>query len=223
MIQERQMSETYRIGVILAMVGGYLDAYTYLCRGRVFANAQTGNIVLLGINLAEGQWRTASYYLLPILAFVAGIFVAEGIRSRRGRGEALHWRQIVVAVQLAALLGAAFLPAGKWDPLVNIIVSFVCSMQVETFRKVNGITCATTMCTGNLRSGTELLFRFRRSGDMQARKDALQYYGIILFFIVGAAAGTLITGMAGERSALVCCAALLLVFLLMHRWKRDGV
>ena len=41
-----QMSETFRVGALLACVGGFLDAYTFLCRGGVFANAQTGNLAL---------------------------------------------------------------------------------------------------------------------------------------------------------------------------------
>ena len=45
-----QMSETILIGTLLALAGGFLDAYTYICRGGVFANAQTGNIVLFSIS-----------------------------------------------------------------------------------------------------------------------------------------------------------------------------
>ncbi|MEF9840560.1 MAG: DUF1275 family protein, partial [Lachnospiraceae bacterium] len=44
-MKSTRISETFLIGAILAMVGGFLDAYTYLCRGGVFANAQTGNLV----------------------------------------------------------------------------------------------------------------------------------------------------------------------------------
>ena len=40
------MSESLLLGAILATVGGFLDAHTYICRGKVFANAETGNIVL---------------------------------------------------------------------------------------------------------------------------------------------------------------------------------
>ena len=47
MNKKRQMSETFRLGILLAIVGGFLDAYTYISRGEVFANAQTGNICLL--------------------------------------------------------------------------------------------------------------------------------------------------------------------------------
>ena len=48
-----QMSETILIGSLLALAGGFLDAYTYICRGGVFANAQTGNIVLFSMHLCQ--------------------------------------------------------------------------------------------------------------------------------------------------------------------------
>ena len=37
MDKKKQMSDTMRLGVLLAIAGGFLDAYTYLCRGGVFA------------------------------------------------------------------------------------------------------------------------------------------------------------------------------------------
>ncbi len=43
------------LGILLAIVGGFLDAYTYISRNGVFANAQSGNIVLLGVKAAQGQ------------------------------------------------------------------------------------------------------------------------------------------------------------------------
>ena len=55
-----QMSESLVLGLLLAVSGGFFDAYTYLCRGGVFANAQTGNIVLFGARLprATGARRS---------------------------------------------------------------------------------------------------------------------------------------------------------------------
>lgn len=41
-----QMSESLLTASFIILSGGLQDAYTYLCRGKVFANAQTGNIVL---------------------------------------------------------------------------------------------------------------------------------------------------------------------------------
>ena len=65
----RQMSEAFRTTVFLTLSGGFQDAYTYMGRGKVFANAQTGNIVLMATNFCEGDFAKALRYLLPLLAF----------------------------------------------------------------------------------------------------------------------------------------------------------
>lgn len=77
----KQMSESMILGVVLTLAGGFQDAYSYNCRGQVFANAQTGNIVLLGQNIASGNFQNALHYLFPLLAFLAG-----GIPKRMGPG-----------------------------------------------------------------------------------------------------------------------------------------
>jgi uncharacterized membrane protein YoaK (UPF0700 family) len=77
-----QMSDSFFLGILLAIVGGFLDAYSYVLRGEVFANAQTGNIVLLGLSIAEGNIRKALYYLIPILAFVLGVITAEIVKKK---------------------------------------------------------------------------------------------------------------------------------------------
>lgn len=52
MRSSKQMSESIRIGAILAVSGGFMDAYSYIQRDQVFANAQTGNILLFGVKLS---------------------------------------------------------------------------------------------------------------------------------------------------------------------------
>lgn len=213
-----QMSESLVLGLLLAVSGGFFDAYTYLCRGGVFANAQTGNIVLFGARLAEGDWRKALTYLLPILAFAFGVLTAEAVKrrykSRQNRDINIHWRQIVVMVEIALVIVAAMLPQ-KLNPTVNIIISFVCAMQVETFRKVRGSAFATTMCTGNLRSGTEQFIIWQKTGDKTAKKKMRNYYSIILIFILGGAIGTLSTHALGEKALLLTLVPLLTVFFIM--------
>ena len=76
-----QMSESFYTVIFLSLSGGLQDAYTYLFRGGVFANAQTGNIVLLSVRLFEGDWAAAGHYLIPLLAFSLGILVAELVRT----------------------------------------------------------------------------------------------------------------------------------------------
>ncbi len=210
-----RMSEKYYTGCMLAVVGGFLDAHTYISRGGVFANAQTGNMVLLGLSLAEGHFLQAAYYLIPIGAFVLGVLVAEGVRARLREKAFLHWRQQVVLLEMLVLCVVAFLPAGRFDPLANCLVSFACSLQVETFRKVHGKAYASTMCTGNLRSGTEQLCLYLAGKNPRGLLDALQYYGIILIFILGAILGTVVTDLWGEQAVLCGVLLLFIVWMLL--------
>lgn len=76
---------------LLTLSGGLQDTYTYLRRGRVFANAQTGNIVLLGQSLFDGDWSRAARYLFPVLAFALGVGAAEwGIKPTRNSRRISH-------------------------------------------------------------------------------------------------------------------------------------
>ena len=221
--KQRQMSETFRLGALLTVVGGFLDTYTYLSRGGVFANAQTGNIVLLALSLAQGNYEMLLHYLIPILAFAAGVMVTDMVRAHFRPRPAIHWRQIVIALEIAILGLVALLPTGEWDTAANVLVSFVCAVQVQSFRKIRGNPCATTMCTGNLRSGTELLFHAVQDHDPTARRRGLQYYAIILLFILGAFLGVWCTEQWRSRAALVCCLLLLTAFCSMFiRVEEDA-
>lgn len=214
---KRPMSQSYIVGLLLAFAGGYLDVYTYVCRGGVFANAQTGNMVLLAISAAESDFGKVFKYLLPILAFMLGILVTELVKSRYRYNTAIHWRQIVIALEFIVLLTIAFVPSGIQDDLVNIAVAFVCSMQVESFRKFEGKSAyATTMCTGNLRSATEHLFFSGLNKNKEERNTSLKYYGIIAIFIVGAFISMKVSQRVGEKSILVACFLLAAVFGLMY-------
>lgn len=93
--------------VLLTLTGGFLDAYTYIMRGGVFANAQTGNLVLTGISIAKGE--VAVVYILPVLSFVVGILVSHFIKDRIKNKNI--WLSVVLAAEIAALAVIGFIPA----------------------------------------------------------------------------------------------------------------
>ena len=212
-----QMSESFRMGALLAVTGGFFDVYTYLCRGKVFANAQTGNMVLLGISVSQGQWLAALQYLLPITAFAIGIAMAEWLKAKP-HGRYIHWRQTVLLLEMLLVIVAAFLPQ-RANVAVNILVSFICALQVEAFRKVRGSAFATTMCTGNLRSATEQMMRWHFDKDPAALSRALRYFAVIAYFSLGAALGTAFSLWLHEKAILLSCLPLGTAFLLMFHEK----
>ena len=110
-----------------------------------------------------------------------------------------------------------FIPSGKGNTFVNVMVSFVCSLQVETFRVINGNTVATTMCTGNLRSGTELLFLGIKKKDKKITLRSLTYYGINLFFALGAIAGAIATKFLDIKSIFIASVLLVIPFIMMFK------
>ncbi len=216
-IREKQMSENFILGIMLALTGGFLDAYTYITRGGVFANAQTGNIVLMGINIAKGDFEKVIHYVVPILAFALGILISEIIKATLKKSQHLHWRQLIVLTEIIILAICGFVPSGKGNTFVNVMVSFVCSLQVESFRVINGNTVATTMCTGNLRSGTELLFLGIEKKDKKIALRSLTYYGINLFFTLGAIVGAVATKFLDIKSILIASALLVIPFIMMFK------
>ena len=214
------MSESLLTAAFIILSGGLQDAYTYLCRGEVFANAQTGNIVLFSAYFFDGEWNHCIRYLIPLLAFVTGIFVAECVHHRFKYMEKVHWRQLVILAEIVLLFLVGFLPQGA-NTLANAVVSFVCAMQVQTFRKVRGHAYASTMCIGNMRSGTEALCAYFRTHDRAVLHKALTYFGVIGLFAVGAGLGTLLTNTFAERGIWLSCGLLIVSFLIMFIHEEE--
>ena len=168
------MSESFLIAGILSISGGLQDAILYV-RGKVFANAQTGNIVLLAQNLVDRNWSVALRYFSPLLFFALGVAAAECIHMRYQKAQRIHWRQLVLAIEILLLFAVGFFP-NEMDLLANAMVSFACAMQVQAFRKVNGYAFASTMCIGNLRSGMESLCAYGKTKDKKNLTEIRQLF-----------------------------------------------
>ena len=209
-----QMSEAMITVLFLSLSGGLQDAYSYLSRGHVFANAQTGNIVLLSANIFSGSWAAAMHYLIPVLSFALGVLASELIRFRFQHRSSVHWRQLVLLGEIALLFAVGFFPAAL-DMAANALVSFACAMQVQAFRKVNGYAFASTMCIGNIRSCMESLCAYRKTRDGKTLHKSFCYLGIILMFALGAGIGGSLIALFSSRTIWFSCVLLLISFLFM--------
>ncbi len=213
---------------MLALSGGLMDAYSYLARGKVFANAQTGNMLLLGIALADGRLDQALRYLLPVLSFALGISVTQ-VLSMRLKERRLplmsHWRQIALLLEIVLLGVVAFVPEES-NALANTLTSLACGIQVQAFRKIHGRPFATTMCIGNLRSGTHALIAYLHAGRLEQLRSAGLYYATIGSFVVGAIVGGRLIEKSGLLAILGCPVLLLVALGLMgidrERRERRG-
>ena len=210
------------IAYTLSFVGGYLDAYTYVLKDGVFANAQTGNVVLFSIALLSGNFSVIDKYLFPILAFSLGILISEFFKSSGRLSENALRIKLVLGMELVCFLLIGFAGSSLSDFTVTCIVSFIAAVQVSTFNRLQGAAVATTMITGNLRSSMENLHLFLQYRDRRAGRKFLIYISVIAFFGGGASLGGIVADRMGVSSIFLCIVFLVPAYLLILREERAG-
>lgn len=213
------LHETFLVLIFITLAGGFQDAYSYLMRGKVFANAQTGNIVLLFKNVVDLNFKGAVAYLIPVISFALGVYVAvrfeDAIEKR-----ILHWRQYIVVFEIIIMIFVSFIPENL-NNLANALLSFSCAMQVYAFKKIYGLSFATTMCIGNLRSATENLSKYHITKDRTYLENSKKYYTVIFIFGMGAALGYISSDFFGLKSILLAASLLTISFIILFFEDRE--
>jgi uncharacterized membrane protein YoaK (UPF0700 family) len=217
-------SQRMRVAYLLAVVGGYLDAYTYFERGGVFANAQTGNIVKLGIAIANGASDTYLRFLLPIITFTLGLITSLTIDYVLERRGIRLIRRTVLALEALGLVIVGFIPLGDaWNTPANCIVSFLAAMQYETFTTFRGDAIVTTMSTGNLRKMVDALFKGVVMQNRGELARAARYLSIIVTFATGAILGTWFCDLLVRAAVIpVVCLLLATIGVITVLRRRQG-
>ena len=81
--------------------------------------------------------------------------------------------------------------------------------------------CASAMCIGNMRSGTDAPCVYFRTRKREVLHKALTCFGVIGLFAVGAGLGALLTARLAERGIWVSCALLAVSFLVMFIHEEE--
>jgi uncharacterized membrane protein YoaK (UPF0700 family) len=215
------VEETLRVAMLLSLGGGFLDAFTWVAHGRVFANAQTGNVVLLGVAAATGQWREALHHVPPIAAFLLGVFVAHRLRRRASVRGAQLAALFSLGVEIALLLVVAALPRAFPDLPIVLGIAFVAALQSSSFARVEGAAYSSVMTTGNLRRMAEaLLAGLGPPRDAAALRQGRVFAAICSTFCLGAALGAFAAERLANAAVLVPAAVLALALVLCLRGGR---
>jgi uncharacterized membrane protein YoaK (UPF0700 family) len=89
-----------RFAALLSAGGGFLDSYAWVAHGRVFTNAQTGNIILFVVFAAQGEWRQALRYVPPMPAFFPGVFTAQWLHKLRFADDQVRATAVSLCVEV---------------------------------------------------------------------------------------------------------------------------
>ena len=213
----------------LAATGGCLDAFTYVGHGHVFANAMTGNVVLLAANAFGRDWHQSFRHLPPILTFLLGIACVRALGLPRFVPEQYRQARIVLTVEILCLLLLSWSPASTPDFPIVTVICFAASLQTATFRQVNNAAYNSTFATGNLRTLMESffdwVFKGRKPADLQKARD---FATICSAFFFGALVGGLVTPRLHNKTLLLVVASLMAVLFQVSaseassiaRWRR---
>lgn len=198
--------ETAQIALLLAFVGGYLDAYTWIIHG-VMANAQTANLVLLWVHGSTGNWDDALHFVPPILAFAVGILFAAWLRGVAGQRASA----ISTLVEILSLVAVGVLHNRLPDLAGTLGISFVAAMQTAVFTKVEGVAYSSVMITGNMRQAIEGVY-IALSGGGPLRRSGI-FAALCVAFGVGAAVGAFATKGIPDLTLGIPVTALLIILL----------
>ena len=141
----------------LTWAAGNIDAISYFGLGHVFTAMMTGNTVLLGLALAQGEVLAALRSILALVGFSVGVFVGALIVERES--EPQDWPAVVTnaigleAVILAIFAGTSFLTGGA-GVTYFLIFLFATAMGIQSaaVRRLGVPGIATTYITGTLTS-----------------------------------------------------------------------
>ncbi|MCD2194743.1 DUF1275 domain-containing protein [Actinomycetospora endophytica] len=220
----RNRPEVVPVGFLLSAVGGYLDAYTFVGHGGVFANAQTGNVVLLAVGAVHGQFAESLRHLPPLVSFLIGLAAAESLARPWARTALRRPTRVVLGAEalVLAVCATGTLPS----EVVTVAVAFVAALQVSTFKKVGDVPYNATVTTGNLRSFVAEFAGWWSERSPGAGRRTAVLGGIVVSFASGAAVGTGLTLLWGDGAAAGAAGAVVVVLIAIaletRRRERDS-
>jgi uncharacterized membrane protein YoaK (UPF0700 family) len=215
-------STTLRFAVLLTLTNGFLDAYTYITRGGVFANVQTGNVILFAIEMRHRHWGNSLDHLWPILAFLVGVLLSAHINSGRIEKVVSHPLRWTMGLQALAFAVVGFVPTSVPNSFVTIPISFLAAMQFTLFRSIGDLIYVAVATTGNLMRFVEAGYALIVEKDTSSRQAFRVYGTLIGTFASGAVIGAFTSEGWGIRAVWVPAACLAVTLVLFIVDEREG-
>ncbi|MBP5343040.1 DUF1275 domain-containing protein [bacterium] len=191
---------------LFTISSGFVDAYSFICRGGLFVTMQTGNIIKFFIELTKGNFILI--FLLPIIFFVLGC-VLSILLSKNKYNEII----VILSLLLSTIISGLCPNTGVYNLICVSILSFVFAMQFQVFRSCLSTNYTSTMCTNNLRLMSEKL--------VEKDKTFFLYLSVIICFSIGCVLGTLFYNLMNYYSVIVLSAIYLIILIIRFPFKKD--
>jgi uncharacterized membrane protein YoaK (UPF0700 family) len=205
---------TLWFALLLTLTNGFMDSHTFFVRGGVFANVQTGNVILFAIDLSERELAAAMAHVWPILAFIVGVALASHIKSGRVERVVTHPLRWTMVVQVVALVVIGFVPVTVAHSYVTVPIAFLAAVQMGLFRNIGDLAYLPVATTGNLMRFVETGYDGLVEKQAASRRACGIYGTVILAFAGGALIGA-VASRAWGAHAIWLAAGILAVTLVL--------
>jgi uncharacterized membrane protein YoaK (UPF0700 family) len=185
---------TLPVAALLITAAGMLDAFTYVGYDGVFANAMTGNIVLLVVRLAKGEIPGSLPFAAPIIAYLCGVAVAHAFKENPLRRLIPSPARLSLGLEIVFLIVVAFLPKSVPNMLVVTGIAFVAALQATAFTRLDEFAYTSVTTSSNLRRFAGATMAWLAFGKgRESRREALFFLCLCVCFIGGALLGAIST------------------------------
>ncbi|MCW2526597.1 MAG: hypothetical protein JWM76_1457 [Pseudonocardiales bacterium] len=220
--QHRRTSETVRLALLLAAAAGSIEAYSIAVL-NAFAGAQTGNVVLGSIALSQGEWSAVGRYVWPILAFIAGVMMAQTLLTDRLARAVHRPYRVLLGVEILTLIVIGLLPEQTPKVIVSIVITVIVAAQASTFRTLVDIGYNSAFTTGNLMNAITAAHAGLMKHDHASLVHARRVGRVIASYAVGAVAGAFCVREFGHRGIWLAAVVLILALVLFITDQREGL
>ena len=210
--------------VAMTALGGFCNAYTFMTRGGVFANAHTANITRMTIAAATMSWEIAFQSLVPVIGCILGALFCEFVRDNsvvRSGWLGGNWHRKALLLEFIALFIVGFIPTTVPHAIVNAFMSFVTGFQLDIFRIWWGGGHNTTIMTGNLRNLAQHIHDALRKKTPDSGEKMRLYVILVLSFALGAFVCTRLCLAIGIQASWLGCVLLLVLLVWMHQNEKK--
>jgi uncharacterized membrane protein YoaK (UPF0700 family) len=176
--------------IVLTVVTGLIDAFSYLVLGHVFVANMTGNVVFLGMALAGAKGFSAADSLTALGGFVVGAWASGMLAARHGgrRGRMLAatvGAEVVLVAVATMVAGVSHHPdRGGARLALLVMLAVAAGAQNGTAQKLDVPDLSTTVLTRTI-TGMARDGRVAGGADSHIGRRGLAVVAMLLGALVG--------------------------------------